>query len=304
MNDAQFLQHLIGQANQTQQASLLARYGQEYMQHRDSFSKWQAEQQRQRQTQQGQQQQKWFNAPEYDPRWKSQVYRDPNDGQWKALPGTPMGTVEKYLAAMGHERDFMEKFAFDPIGTIKPGIEELVREMAGQMLEQQFARHHDSTFSQQFIQENSAWMHQRTPDGQVVLSPHTGRPELSHWGGRFKQHVDALVGQGLRGDQQIAQLAYALTDREYLLAVSQMQAQQGQPQQAAQNGAAQKQQFLQQAAGNGAQNLPQSAVPSPTNANGPAQNPGLPLAQRLLQGFQANGVTDQSIRQSLVRQTA
>lgn len=277
-SDHQFLQQLIGQALQARQYQPVVS---EYAQNRDRFLAWQASERQKQAEQANQPKPSWWKAPEFDPKWQQLVYLDPNDGQYKAHPGTPYGTLEKFMQARQHQSEFLQKFAFDPVGQIRPGIEEVVREIAGQMLQQQASQWQNTQFSQNFIQQNSAWMHERDQQGNAVIDPMTGQPKFTIWGDKFRQYVHALPQQRqYASDQQLAEDAFLRVKLEYMETL----ARQGQSQQQAQHVSQDnKAAFLQNAAGQnvgrGTNFLP--ANPAPGQGANPAFAPETPLLQRL-----------------------
>lgn len=294
MNEHQLLQHLIAQANQSQQLQTMAGYGQEFLKHRSQFQSW-MDQQRQAELAKQQQNAKWWSPPEFNPAWRTQVYRDPQTQELKTLPTVSPVVAEKYQQYQAWERETLDKILQDPLGTLKPGLEQMIQEIAGQMLQHQTAQFQDVNYSQQFLRENANWLYEKDQGGNPTA-------RLSQWGARFKGHVDSLIQMGMRGDQMISQHALALTDREYL--ATQLRQQQGQQAGQAQ-GQQQKESFLQQAAA-------RAVTPAQTGGNlpgqvqsngqaGAAQNPSLGLMQRMMQGMKAHGVTDAQIQDSLGR---
>lgn len=288
-SEHQFLQHLLLSASQVQQYQQLANYGQEFLRDRDSYTRWKQEQQRQQEIAQQGQKAKWWDAPEFDPRWRNQVYRDPQTGELRTLPGASPSIVEKLSAWQQFERDQTDKLLKDPIGTLRPGLEEVVGDMIAKAMQQQQTQFQDLTFSQQFLRDNASWLYDRDQAGNQVN-------RLSQWGQVFKGHVDSLLGMGMRGDEQVANLALQLT--EHALLSWKYRQQQGQ-QNVQTQGQQQKEDFLRQAATT--QTTPaQTGSPLPVETRGP-QNPSLGLQDRLRQKFQTGGVTDQMIQETLNR---
>jgi hypothetical protein len=304
MDDYTFFTHLLGQAQAAQQARQMQPYVQEYLSQRDQFAEFRRQQQlaaQQAQQKQGQPEQ-WWKVPEWDPSWRHQVYRDPTTNQWTTIPGTNPQVLEKYLNYQQWHQKTQETFLQDPIGTLKPGLEQLVNGMLEQRLAQHSQQSEDTQFTRQFLAQNAHWLYE-SQNGQPVAGP-DGRPQLSHWGRRFQHHVNELIGDGLRGDQRIADRAYKLTDYEFALG---RLAQQQHPQQAAAAGQQQKDAFLQRAgqAGLGAPPA-QNGGPTPGSPGNaaplPTMNSASDIARQILQGFEAAGITDRSIRDSF-RQT-
>jgi hypothetical protein len=267
-NDHSALQHLVQVVRQAQEQQQYLPYAQQYMQHAAQFQQYLAQQQAAQAAQQSQQQQ-WFNAPEYDPSWSQKIYRD-QQGNLQVVPGNDPMLIHKYLAWQEHQQKFLNNFSKDPIGSIKPGIEQIVQQVAGQMVQQQLARVQEQAQAQTFIERNSEWLHQRDAAGNLAIDPRTGRPALSSLGRQFAQYVFEAESFGLRDTNSQQRYAMGLLQRDFLMS----QAAGGQQQQAAQvpaqlPGQAVKDAFLQRAAGQ----VPQTAAAPPGNTNGNYQAP-------------------------------
>jgi hypothetical protein len=287
-DDHAALQHLALAYRQAQQSQQLVQYGQQYLQHAPQFQQWLAQQQQAQQAQQ-QQASEWFKPPEYDARWQSQITRDPTTGQLSAVPGAPPDVVQKYLTWQQHQQDFQQRMARDPIGTLKPGLEQLVDQRAQQIIQQQLGGYQEQSRAQSFLQEHAGWLYARDAQGGVLPNPQTGRPMLGELGQRFYGYVREAESLGLRDVN--SQQGYAMRLLRADVAMSQ-QGQQPAPQQAnnqlpGQN--AQAQGFL----SNAAANRPNAAGSlQPAGAGGApsaSQNSSLPLRERLAQRFREQG---------------
>lgn len=289
-DDHTALQALILRAREAESQSDLVRYGQHYLQHQGDFQRylqWRQEQEQRAQAE-AQKQQAWWKAPEYDPRWRQMVQKDPNTGRLIPAEGAPPDVVQKYLTAAQHSQDFFDKFAFDPVGTIKPGIEEVAKEIALQVVKQHLGGFSDTMHAQNYVSANSSWLHQRDQQGNVVYGQ-DGRPQLSTAGRLFAGHVQNAISLGIQDEGQRAAYARSMVERD--LAIHAIQARQAQAAQQTQGEQA-KQQFLQNASGGGAaQHVP--AAGGSTQA--PVQNGKLPLLERLRQRASQLGVTDATL---------
>lgn len=282
-DDNTALQHLANVYRESQNLRQLAGYGQQYVQHADQFQAYLKQQQEVRQREEQAKQQSWWKAPEYDPSWSTKLVRDPNTGAIGVVPGADPSLAGKYMAWVDHQRGFLDKFSADPVGAIRPGIEQVARQVAQELIGQQLGGLREQTAAQQFVQQNSDWLHARNQDGSVAVNPQTGMPALSPMGQRFAGYVQEAESLGLR--EVAAQQKYALANvqRDYLLARSSQPAQQ-QPQ--VDPAVAAQQQFLATAAGQR-----QPAVP-PGNVNGspPPVNTGTRgLMDQMLADMQAAG---------------
>lgn len=243
-DDHSALAYLAQQARVAQQSAQLAQYGQQYLQHADQFQAFlrqqQAEQQRLAAQQQG-----WFKAPEFDPSWTQKIYRD-QAGNLQVVPGADPMLVSKYVAWTEHQRGWLDKISQDPIGAMRPGLEQLIDQRAQQLIEQRLGGFQEQNAARQFVQQNSSWLHARDQQGQVVIDPRTQMPALSPAGQRFAAYVQEAEQLGLNTQ---GQTRYALGMVERDVAMARLQSQ---PQQAAQPAVTPQQQakddFLSQAA--------------------------------------------------------
>lgn len=285
-NDHAALQHLAMVAQQAQQQQQLIPYAQEYLQNAAAFQQWQQEQQRARQAQQ-QQQESWWKAPEYDPSWKEKIYRDAQ-GNLQVLPGNDPFLLQKYNAWVNHQQKFLNDFSRDPIGAIKPGIEQMVAQQAQQIVQQQLAAMREQTAAQQFVQQNSDWLHEKQ-NGQLVIDPRTGQPALSSLGRQFAQYVFQAHDMGLRDTASQQRYAMALMERDYYAA--KMGGQQGVTQQQTLNaGDAAKANFLQQAAAAGAATQQTTQANTQGTYNAPQGMTMRGLQEMMAKEFAAAGI--------------
>jgi hypothetical protein len=285
-NGNQALQHLVEAARQRDE---LSRWRSQFEPHLGQFQQFMGQQQRAA-AEQRQKANQWFNAPEYNPDWSRMVQRDAQ-GNLVAAPGAPQGVVEKYLQAMQHSRGFLEKFSFDPIGAIRPGIEQVVKEIASQLVQQNLGGYAEQNEAQNFVQQNRTW-----------LFDQSGQP--TQWHGVFAGAVREAEQLGVRSVQ--GQQQYAMKAVQHAYAVSEWQRLNGT--QAAQPAAAQqltqnqqqKNAFLQQTQQNaalppgnpGAAHQPAAQLPAqPRSANGDHRNriARMALANAAAAGINTNG---------------
>ncbi len=277
---------LAALANGYRQAQQLSPIAQQYMQHQTQFQAYLAQQQEAERQRQAQQAQSWWKAPEFDPGWRNQIVKDPVTGKLVPAEGASPDIVQKYMQAMQHTQGFFDKFAFDPIGTIRPGIEEVVREVAQQLMQQQMGGYQEQQFAKSWVQENSSWIHARNEQGQLIPDPQTGMPALSPLGQRFRDHVQTAERMGIQSAQGMQEYALRMVQNDYLMATRQQQpAQPGQPQQtpAQIQGDAAKNAFLQQAASR-QPNYGAAAAATP-----PRPKNAMELEQQMLQEMAKNG---------------
>lgn len=176
----------------------------DYSQNAAEFRRWREEQQRAQQEKQAREAQ-WFKAPDWDPRWRSMLEQDPQTGQLRPRADAPPDVVQKYLAGVQHQRDFLEKFAFDPVGAIKPGIQQLIREEAQRLVGEQVGQVYQRQQVGDFIRSNP-WIVERDAEGNE---------RLSAWGQRLQQHVQRAVELGITNLQAQQDYAMALIQADW-----------------------------------------------------------------------------------------
>lgn len=188
-DDDAALRALAYQAQEAERLREYARYGKEVLPHLETFRKWQAEQE-QAQKAAAAEKARWWNPPEYDPRWAQLIEQDPQTGELKPRQGAPLNVVEKYRTALEHSRGFLEKFAFDPVGSIRPGIEEVARELVTKTVQEQVQVMREQLLAKDMLQRNAAWMY--APD------PATGQQQWTPYGQVYAQTVANLEQRGVR----------------------------------------------------------------------------------------------------------
>lgn len=283
--EQQALQHLAQVARQASEWRQLAGYGQQYLQHQQEFQEFQRQRQEQQARQQAQQQ-SWWKAPEYDPSWLSKVYRDPQTGELRSLPGHDPLIVQKLMAWTDHQRGFLDRFAQDPMKAIQPGIEQLIDQRAQQLIQQHLGGYQERSQARQIVSQHGSWIYERGNDGQPLRDPATNQPVLNEWGKRYAHYVAQAESMGVRSVEQQNELALALVRGDYATMQARQAAGQGQAQS---QGDQAREQFLQQAAGGVRQ--PNAAQPTPAQpSTGQTRSAGASgLAQLLAKNLQSNG---------------
>jgi hypothetical protein len=209
-SDDAALAHLSLQMQQQQLAAQQAQAAQ-----------WQQQQYRQ---QVPQQQKPWFEAPEFDPNWRNVLYRDAA-GNLRVQEGHDPTIPLKYTKALEHQQNFMQKFAFDPVGAIKPGVQELIRSEAQAMVQQALAQQAEQQRTDAIFQQNP-WMFERGRNadgslGQPVINPNTGREVLSQEGRAYFHYLQQVQASGVRDVQAQHQHVMAYLQRDALIAQAQ-----------------------------------------------------------------------------------
>jgi hypothetical protein len=260
-----------------------AQLGQQAMPYWGEFQKF-IEQQKQQQAAQQAQQSKWWNAPDYDPAWANHIERDPQSGELRLKANAPPDALQNLLKFRDFKAESEIKFFKDPIGTLKPGLEPLVKEIAQRMIQEQLGGYQQQTVVEQLHRRDAPWLYETDEKGQVRYGL-DGKPQASIAGRIFDAHTATMLNAGMTNKQEIWEIA-----RKATYADLEMAKRNGQQGQVPAGGAAPQQT-------NGPINRLQTLGTEAANG-GTAQgaNTGLSLAERLRQDLQREGITDASFR--------
>lgn len=268
----------------------LAAIGEQVYPHLSEFQNWRQQQAQSRQ--QPATPASWWKKPEYDPRWQTQLTRDPATGQIVPVQGADPSIVGKYHQWMEHRQNFLDKFAQDPINAIEPGIKEIVASLVQPMLQQAMHVQQEAQNAQQLVSQHADWLHERDANGRYVTDAF-GNKLLSVWGQRYAGYVNQAQQMGLNSTASAHTYAMGLVERDFLQA--QYRAAQQQTQTQAQ-GAQVKTDFV-----NAARHIPNVGSATAAGTNGAPTRPALPrngadLAQLLRSRMTAAGYSgDQRI---------
>ncbi len=220
-----------------------------------------------------------WQAPEWNPQWESLVVRGA-DGTASLVPGADPAILPKFHAFQAHRKAFADKLVMDPEAVLGPMIDARAKALAEQQVKEAIATRDQTTYVEQFVAQNSSWLHQQGVDGRPVLN-HQGQPVLSPAGVRFKTHLNTAQSLGIadiRGQEAYARTAL---QNDYL------QAQQGQAAAAATSNA-------QTLAGNRRQPNAAGTMPHPGQP-GVQPPPSGDLRAMLAHAMAANGITDANL---------
>lgn len=287
------LANLYKQAQTLQyQYQQVAPYAQLYQQNQGKFHAWQQQQAEEERKRQQEQPKPWWNQywqpPEFDPSWERLITKD-EQGRLVPAEGAPPDIVHKYLNYRAYRTQQAERLMQNPFEFFEKPIKDLATQVAQEIVQKQLGGYQENAFAKDFIRENSSWLHERDPQGQVVVDPYTKQPLLSQWGQVFRNHVINAEKLGIRDAKSQQEYALGLTQRDWAFASQQQpqpQVQQPQVQQpAAEQRQAANQAFLQQAG----QQKPAGRQTPPSNV--PQQQVQKPLRQRMKEAFLQNGIT-------------
>ena len=231
----------------------------------------------------------WPKAPEWNPDWERYLAVDANGNVVVKDPSVTSPTlVQKYHEHQKWRRDRMEALLNNPLEAIKPGLEEMIQEMAKKQAQDLLDEHRNHQFANSWAAANQDLFFVRGTGGQQVLSQ-VGQAVL--------QNIQRLEAAGVTDTVQQAQLAqelaYAQLGPEAFQAVQQSPAgqngmgqQQPTPVQQQPTGPDPKERFLR---GNGfspnrSNTISQAALPHVP------QNPGLNYREQLRQNARNRGL--------------
>jgi hypothetical protein len=278
-DDQSAVDHLLQLARNAQQVQHLAQHGQRYQQHATQFESWLAQQQKAQQTQAPTE--SWWKAPEWNDAWLSQVDVDAN-GNYVPKPGAPPDVGQKIAAFRNHQREFLNKFASDPMGAVGPGIKEMVQKEAMALIQQHLGAYQEDTVAHQIIQQNRSWMVQQDAQGRALLDPISQQPAWTPEALMYRQYVEQLSQAGVRDSRAQDHMARQLVAGQVAMRGFGSQA-------ATTANDVKKADFL-----NGAARLPSHSGTMATP--GLPQNEKLTLEQMLKQNFRAAGISDADFR--------
>lgn len=254
------------------------------------FQAWQQQQEAQRAAQQQQPTSPW-SPPPFDPQWLRVVEEDPQTGRLRSKQGydprfgDACQAYADYIS--GNQRSFWE----NPPAWIAQMIGPTVQKMIHDGVNGSFRGYQEQVQANTIIQRNTDWLYAKDQNGNVLVSPQTGRPQLSPYGARYYQYVEQAAGWGMSDINQQHEYAMGMVERD---------AYRNQYTTAAQ-------QVGQQPAAQAAQRVPnvnslQTMVqPSRSNVQPTSQpsNTGLSFAEMLRNDLKSEGIDDSSLKAQL-----
>lgn len=216
-DDREFLRDVLTQATSNRQADYYAQLGRQLAPQYQQIQGYL--QQQQAQAQQPQARQPW-EAPEFNEQWLGLVDRDPNTGVFLAKPGVNPVIADK----VNEFAKWRDNFTSNPIGAIRPFVEQNLPNLVQQQVQQQLAAYQTQQEVQGIIHQNSEWMYQHDANGQQVIGV-GGRPVATPNGARYMQLVGELERSGMSSPSQIDRYAKQILMGE----LARNQVQQGQP---------------------------------------------------------------------------
>lgn len=117
-----------------------------------------------------------FKAPEFDPRWASQILKDPTTGELRVAPGADPTILPKMLAYQQHREKISDQFLQDPVSFINKIVESAIPQRANEIVEKRLAALQEQQFADNFISQNEKFLFQHDAVGRKVTNPITGQP--------------------------------------------------------------------------------------------------------------------------------
>jgi hypothetical protein len=224
------------------------------------------------------------------------IQRDAN-GQLVALPGAPPGAALEVQQYQDKLRDVQRQFFANPEQYLGKFVEERAKEVAAQIVQQQFGQQQQVQTTNAIFKQNAGWMFAKDQGGntQYQFNPQTGQMHevLTPAGKYYAQVVQELDRRGTKDPALQHEIAFAMTQNAVYQAELKRQSAGQQGQQAALN-------FTGAAAGG----LPVPTQPQPSNVTpgaAPGAQPGSPmdLRETMRRNLAAAGVTDAMIQTDL-----
>jgi hypothetical protein len=150
-----------------------ARLGQQAYPQWTEFQKWQKVQQEAAAAEAAKKNQ-WWNPPEWDEKWLEGVERDPATGELRPKQGFDPVLPSRIQAYRAFQQQMLHNLTKDPIATLKPGLEPLVRQLAAEIVQQHLQGYSQQTNIQQIVQQNE-WLYEKEADGRFKMGPQGGK---------------------------------------------------------------------------------------------------------------------------------
>lgn len=199
-DDQKFLQQVLRDASRGRQEDLYAQLGRKLApkaEEIESYLKKQAKPAEEAPS---------YLPPEYDKRWLAMVERHPDTGVIIGKPGVDPRIVD----AVQKRIDWEEKFRENPFELINKGIEDQVSKRVQQQIDAVFAQRERESAQKRIIEENSSWLYQHGPDGQMTRD-FNGNVQFSPAGAMYYKHMQDLQKRGITDLNYAHDLAYNLT---------------------------------------------------------------------------------------------
>lgn len=255
----------------------------------------QAQAQQQAAAQQAQTQKKHWDPPEYKREWRNLLENDPITGDLRVKSGHDPSILNKTLAYDQYVREFASNLTTNPADTLRPFIAEEARKIAQEVVRGSLGGYQEQVRADQIIQQHSAWLHQKGPDGRPVMNPATGKPALTAEGQLYLHYVHQAEQQlGVRDAARQDEYARAMVQRDVLARHYQGQQQPAAGQAPAAAAAPQAGSPAARAAALRRPNAGGSLQPNTPNGR-PPQNRKATLKDRLKAAFAEQGITDANI---------
>lgn len=198
-------------------------YAQQYLQHREPFERWMAQQSQAQQAPQPQQPptpaeaiKKWWNPPEVRESYKQYLVKDEN-GREVISPEAPLDAKHALYEYQKYKADFAQKFLTDPEGALGPMVQEIAQQQAQRIVAEQFEEVQQHQYVAGIEKENRDWLY----DEQ-------GQPTQE--GLSAQRYIEEAASMGIQSPDKRWDYATKMIERDLLEQLRGVQQQSGQKQ--------------------------------------------------------------------------
>lgn len=213
-DDTALMRGLAETLRQSQNMQQFATLGQQVMPHWSQFQEWQKAQEAAEQARRAQEQ-KWWNPPPFDRSWLDGVIVDEATGQLQPKPGYDPSIPQKIAAYRQFQREQLDKFFTDPIGMLKPGLEQLIKEIAGNVVQNNVGQYSATQQANDWVRQNQHWLFEHD-DSKRMMYDQQGRPIPSQVNMMFRNHFQQILQMGIKDGPEAYELAKKLTHADLL----------------------------------------------------------------------------------------
>lgn len=221
------IRRIAEERRQLEQFRPLVPHVNDFVRNAKAFKEWQESQKKQEPKSQDEPYwKKYFNPPEYNRDWISQVVKDEN-GNLVPAPGASPDVAVKLMEYQRFRNEQMETFMQNPHEYIAPTVKALAEQIANETIEKRLAAEREKQSNTTFIKQNESWLYDidpatKMPREQIGFDPATGEQRtfkvLSPWGQHFAKYVERISQQqaarGYHDEEEAKNLAMVYFERD------------------------------------------------------------------------------------------
>lgn len=163
----------------------------EYQRHQAEFQKFLASQQQQAPAETPWEK-KFWDPPQFDPANLARLGKDEAGNiVLKDLADDP-SLISQYKNYENYVRSWQQKWARNPVETLKPMVESMAQQVAEKLFTDRMAKMQEQQMAQQF-EETRPWLYERDAQGQPLVDPLSREKVYSKWGKLTKEIIDREV---------------------------------------------------------------------------------------------------------------